>query len=147
VIDLERIAIEITAAVLLIVGTVLYLEHRGAAKCVAADAAAVQQQQTHKAVKSATDAQTINQEAKTYAQALLDPIAAPVVRVRYLPARTVPSPRPAGPLPASACLPGPSPPDPVPGPDIGRPLVQLGHDADSQVSALWDYIDRVCRVR
>jgi len=30
------------------------------------------------------------------------------------------------------------------GPDIGRPLVTIGHTADAQIAGLQDYITRVC---
>lgn len=98
--------------------------------------------------QTATDTATINAEARSYAAAQIDPIAAPAVSLcHYTPAATVPRAAAAGPLPHAATdLPAPSTRAALPGPDIGRPLVSIGHDADAQVIALQDYIAHVCRV-
>ena len=97
--------------------------------------------------QQATDTATINAEAKTYAAAQIDPIAAPVVSVCHYTPAAVPRATVAGSLPHGAPnLPAPSPPAAVPGPDIGRPLVSIGHTADAQVAGLQDYIEHVCRV-
>lgn len=95
-----------------------------------------------------TDAERINAEARRVEAAPLDPIAAPVVRVQYgAPTACVPRATPAGPVAHGAAgVPAPGPVDPLPGPDIGRPLVLVGHEADAQVAALQDYINHVCRV-
>ena len=111
------------------------------------DAKAEVKQISQNQTQEATDATRINVEAKTYAAHELDPIAAPVVRVLYAAGPAVPRAAAAGPQLAPACLSAASTPAAVPGPDIGRPLVQIGHDADAQVEALWDYIDHVCRVK
>lgn len=101
--------------------------------------------------KDTADRTTVEKEAKTYEAATdpLQPIAAPTVRVcYYAPLPTVPSTHAAG----SGVNAGPpvraaNPPDPVPGPDIGRPLVQIGHNADAQLAGLRDYIEHVCQAR
>ncbi len=98
--------------------------------------------------QESTDATRINSEAKQFAQAPLDPIAAPVVRVQYREASAcVPRAATAGSgAHAAPDLPAPSIVDSVSGPDIGRPLVSVGHIADAQVAGLQDYITHVCRV-
>lgn len=144
--NIERIAIEVIAGIVLIWGTVLYLEHRGAQECVAADAAAVQKQETHEAVKGALDAKTINDEAQTFKNTLAapDPIDAPHVSLCHYTPSTVPNPPAPRPLPHEAA---PSrEPDP-PHPDVGPPLVKVGVDSDAQVRALQDYITKVCLVK
>jgi hypothetical protein len=96
-----------------------------------------------------TDATRINAEAKQFAQAPLDPIVAPVVRVQYREAAAcVPRAATAGSgAHDTAAVPAPGVVDSVSGPDIGRPLVLVGHVADAQVAGLQDYINHVCRVK
>ena len=101
--------------------------------------------------EAAADAKAINdqaivaQEAKTYEAATdpaLSPVRAPHVSVCYyapLQGHAAGSGVDAGPPVRAA-----NPPDPVPGPDIGQPLVQIGHNADAQLEGLRDYIARVC---
>jgi hypothetical protein len=95
------------------------------------------------------DVQRINAEAKAFQNADLDPIAAPVVRVQYREASAcVPRAAAAGSVAdAATAVPAPGPVDSVSGPDIGRPLVLVGHTADAQVAGLQDYIAHVCRVK
>jgi hypothetical protein len=96
--------------------------------------------------KDAKDEAIIAREAKTYEAATdpLLPIAAPVVRVCYY--TPVSSAKPPGSgTDAAAPVRAANPPDPVPGPDIGRPLVQIGHNADAQIAGLQDYIEHVCQ--
>jgi hypothetical protein len=99
--------------------------------------------------QESTDAARINLEAKQFEQAPLDPIVAPVVRVQYREAAAcVPRAAPTGPVPhGTAAVPAPSVVDSVSGPDIGRPLVLVGHVCDAQVTGLQDYINHVCRVK
>jgi hypothetical protein len=96
-----------------------------------------------------TDAARINLEAKQFEQAPLDPIVAPLVRVQYREAAAcvprAPAARPGA--DAAAAVPAPSVVDSVSGPDIGRPLVLVGHVCDAQVAGLQDYITHVCRVK
>lgn len=143
---LERIAVEAVAALFLIWGTVLYLEHRGAAQCVAADRDAVAKQEGHNEAKAASDTKEINQEAKAYAQvrAAPDPINVPHVSLcKYTPAGAVPQAATARPIPNAAAPSGK--PDPLSPPsDVGPPLVKVGVDSDAQVLGLQDYISRVC---
>jgi hypothetical protein len=112
-----------------------------------ADAKAEVKQLTQNQHQESTDVTRINAEAKSWADHQLDPVAAPVVRL------CIPPPAAVSRAAATRLIAPPAPlravnaPDLVPGPDIGRPLVQLGHDADAQIDALWDYIDHVCRVK
>jgi hypothetical protein len=145
---LYRILIEVVGGLLLVWGTVMYLEHRGAAACKAADATAVTAQEARNAVKSATDTKTINQEASTYAQTLAapDPIDSPHVSVCYYSTpRAVPQAATARPLPDAAnALRSPDPVPAVPGPDIGPSLVRLGRIADALAAQRADYVTKVC---
>lgn len=116
-----------------------------------ADSTAVVKQEAHVITQEVTDTAIINAEAKTYAAAQIDPIAAPVVSVcHYTPTAAVPRTATAGPLPhgtADLSAPGARGALSAPGPvDIGEPLVRVGHNADAQVAALEDYIEHVCRV-
>jgi hypothetical protein len=99
--------------------------------------------------QESTDATRINAEAKAFKDASLDPIPAPVVRVQYRAAAACVS-RATAAGPGADAAPAVStggPVDSVPGPDIGRPLVLVGHTADSQIAQLQDYINHVCRVK
>lgn len=142
---IERIAVEAIAALFLVWGTVLYLEHRGAQQCRAADATAVAAQEARNAVQAADDTKTINLEAKTYAQAVAapdDPSPALVCVRKY------PAPRPV----SAATTPGPSHDgsadlskaasgsfDPSPG------VKTIGKEVDARVVYLEGYITDVCR--
>lgn len=99
--------------------------------------------------KRTKDTATVAEEAKTYDAATdpVQPLPAPVVRVCRAPPAPAAVPNAAAsgfraheatPLPAAA------PRDPLPGPDIGRPVVQAGRDADAQIAGLQDYIAKVC---
>ena len=144
--NIERLIIEILAGVALAGGLILYFEHRGAQACLKADAAAVQKQETHNEIKAATDAQTINQEAKDYHATLAapDPIDAPHVSLCHYTASALPSASAPGPRPHESA---PSGSADTPHPDVGPPLVKVGIDSDAQVRGLQDYINKVCLVR
>lgn len=141
----------VIAAIALLAGTFWAGTHFGgegqALKCAAAEVHTEVQAQT----KERHDTVTIAQEAKTYETATdpLTPIDAPVARVCYYStAPAVPSTHPAGPR-IDAALPqrGPDPVSAVPGPDIGSPLVRVGHVNDAKVAGLQDYITHVCQVQ
>lgn len=145
---IERIAIEAIVALFLVWGTVVYLEHRGAAECRAADAAAVTKQEARNAAQAADDAKTINIEAKTYHDTLSAPapIDSPHISVCYYKAAAVPQAIPARSNPHAADpLRSPDPLPAVPGPDIGPELVRLGRIADALSTQRRDYIIRVCQ--
>lgn len=144
--SLERGAIEALALVLLICGFAFWERHRGAEKCVAADVAAVQKQETHNEVKGALDAKTINDEAQTFKNTLAapDPIDAPHVSLCHYTPSVVPSAPTPRSLPHEAT---PSREPDSPHPDVGPPLVKVGVDSDAQVRALQDYITKVCLVK
>lgn len=106
-------------------------------------------QEAAQEVKATKDQAIIAEEAKTYEAATdpLKPIAAPHLSVcYYAPLARVPSALPAGSgVNAGSAVRAPDTPNPVPGPDIGRPLVQIGHNADAQLAGLRDYIEHVCQ--
>jgi len=144
--NIERLIIEILAGVALAGGLILYFEHRGAQACLKADAAAAQKQETHNEVKAALDAQTINQEAKTYAQAVAvapDPTPALVCVRKY---QTRPLSETATARPRND---GPTdlPKADSPGFDPGPRLTPIGREADARVAYLQNYIAQVCLTR
>lgn len=97
--------------------------------------------------KDTTDQATVAQEAKTYEAATdpaLAPVSAPHVSVCYY-APLVQSHATGSGVNAGPPVRAPDRPDPVPGPDIGRPLVQISHNADAQIAGLQDYIAKVCQ--
>lgn len=122
--------------------------HFGSEACRLDDAKATVSEMARNQKQESTDVQRINAEATQLGQAVLDPLPAPVVRVcLYTPAITVPGAPTPG--PESHAAPASRGADPLParaGPDIGEPLVRVGHDSDAQVIALQDYITHVCRV-
>lgn len=142
--NLERIAIEVVAGLLLVWGTVMYLEHRGAAQCLKDNAIAVAKQQARNAAQAADDTKTINFEAQAYAHTLAAPapIDSPHVSVCYY---KVPQASPARPITQPPdTLRSADPVPPIPGPDIGPSLVRVGRIADALAAQRLDYISRVC---
>jgi hypothetical protein len=100
--------------------------------------------------KRTIDEATVAKEAKTYEAATdpeLSPVSAPSVRLcHYTPVASVPGANaPGSGAHASAPVPAPAPAAALPGPDIGRPVLQVGHDADAQIAGLQDYIEHVCQ--
>lgn len=114
-----------------------------------ADAKAEVKQEVAADTKRTADQTTVAQEAQTYEDAQLAPIAAPVVRMcEYAPAARLPSPNPTGPgTHAPAATHGADPVPPVPGPDIGPGLLRSSTVAEAQVAGLQDYINRVCQAK
>jgi hypothetical protein len=150
--SIERLIIEIVAGLLLVWGTVAFLEHRGAAKCVQAETVAVAKQEGRNEAQGVHDSKTITQEAKTHADAIsADPMPAPaVICVRVDPG--------SGPvLPATAAGRGGHGPTalptadyrPVPsfagGVDISKPAAKIGQACDAQIADAQAYITDVCR--
>lgn len=123
--------------------------HFGGLGCQLGDAKATVKQDAQNAQQESSDVQQINQEAQHFAQASLDPIPAPLVRVQYreAPACVPRAPAAGSGAHAAAVVPAPSAVDSVPGPDLGRPLVLVGHICDAQVAGLQDYVNHVCRVK
>lgn len=146
--SLQHIAVEIVLGLALLIGAVLYLEHRGAEKCINADKAAVTKQVAHNEAKGEQDAQTINLEAQTFKNVVAapEPIDAPHVSLCHYTPSFVPGPKAAGPVPHAAAPSG-SEDTGNPKRDVGPPLVKAGQVSDAQVLALQDYISRVCLVR
>lgn len=142
--SLERLALEIVAGVVLVIATVLYLEHRGAAACKAADVEAVTKQETINEAKESKAIIEITDEDKTYHEAVTAPVDAPVVRVCRNQASPV--------LPTTTSPSGPNVQPPIrteliEGPDIGKPILTEGRNADAQVKALQEYVTKVCLAR
>lgn len=145
---IERIAAEVIAALFLVWGTVLYLEHRGAAACVAADRAAVAKQEGRNEAKAASDTQEINQEAKAYHDAITavpDPTPA-LVCVRRITVAAMPPARAAQPV-RDGAPDHPKTDQPPAGDDPGPDLAKIGQAADAQIVELQDYVRDVCRPR
>jgi hypothetical protein len=102
--------------------------------------------------KETKDEATVAEEAKRFETATdpaLTPVAAPLVRLcHFTPVATVSSANAAGSgTDASAPVRAAPAEDSVPGPDIGGPIVQVGHNADAQVAGLQHYIEHVCQAR
>lgn len=146
---LERIAAEVVGALLLIWGTVAYLEHRGAAACRQANVVAEAKQVGHEEAKAASDATTINIEAKTYAQTLAapDPVDSPHVSLCHYTPSVPGAAGTAAAGPGAHETAGSRSADQGPPKDLGPPLVKVGIDSDAQVRGLQDYIAKVCLVR
>lgn len=142
--SLERLAIEIAAGLLLIWGTVAYLEHRGAAACRQADTIAAAKQEAHNAAQAADDTKSINLETKAYHDALAaapDPTPALVCVRKYAAPAAVPQ--------AAATRSVPDGPADLPktdrgGFDPGPRLTPIGQEADARVTELQAYIRDVC---
>lgn len=111
-------------------------------RMVAAEAAA---KASASALKTqVTDSATITKEETARDAALNAPIVAPDVRLcRYAP--IVPSPARASSFVRRAPeLRSPNPEITASAPDIGPALADIGRHADVQVTALRDYVERVC---
>jgi hypothetical protein len=134
----------IVVALLLFVGWSFWERHEGAVSCEDKDKSAVASQEAHNATVLVNQNQAIASEKQAYEDALLQPIAAPVVRLCSAPSPVPQAPPAARGTHGNASVPIPSPEAVVSGPDVGLPLVRIGHDADNQIAGLQDYIKRVC---
>jgi hypothetical protein len=145
--NLERTIAEAVAALFLIWGGILYLEHRGAAACVQADTVAAAKQEGRNEAQAATDAKTLNQEAQTYHEAVS---AAPDPSPALVCVRKYPAPRPVS-ATATARPRNDGPTDlpkaDSPGFDPGPRLTPIGREADARVTYLEHYITDVCLTR
>jgi hypothetical protein len=141
---LEGILIGTIVLILIVVGFAFYFEHRGAKECKQADATAVTKQEAHNADVLKTDIATNTQIEDTLHAAEIAPITAPVVRVCYYKASPVPNSTPTAGGPDVST---PVREEPVAGPDIGRPVLTQGRNADAQIAGLQAYIAKVCLVR
>lgn len=138
-------------AVLGLAGTVvLYLEHRGAEKCVQNVEASNAKETKKEDIQHGKDVTETQTEGKTFETAKTEPIApAPVITLGVCPTLH----HKAGPSSATAGS-GAHGEAEVRGEDQGlpavvrwdtEPVVRAGHDADAQVKGLQDYILNVCR--
>ncbi len=146
--QVEERAIWIAIVLLVFISGALYLEHRGAEQCIAADQVAAAKQETHNAVLEAQGTTTIFQEAHDYHDAIAAPIARPVHLRLCSPGSEVRISSPPGQISDGAsAVPGPSDGPPVPSESIGPQLQAVGRDADAQVHELQHYILNVCSKR
>lgn len=138
--SIERLAIEIIAGLLLVWGTVAYLEHRGAAKCYAAEAQVVAKAETRN-TQVETAGKVANAQAETkYDDTISQPLAPVPALPSSLSAQACPSamPSPRRVTVASDYRPtirAPETPSLVPPSwsEFERSDVQDGRDADAEV--------------
>lgn len=147
--QLEIRLIGALVAVILLFGIGVYLEHRGAASCIAADKVQVAVQAAHKASVEAVDAVIVTQEKQTYDQAVDRPLVRPIslslcnATPAVVPAAAAPGRQPDA-APASAAIDR----EPVvSSATLGPGLQRTGQQADAQIAGLQDYINRVCLKR
>jgi hypothetical protein len=132
-----------------IFGLALYLEHRGAEKCVAANVAAVQVQDAHNASVAAVQDVVIAQEKKDYVEAVDRPLVRPITlqlcdaAPAVVPAPQAPRPKPDAAAPSPAVDRKPV----VPSTTLGPGLQRTGQQADAQIAALQAYVRDVCLKR
>jgi hypothetical protein len=129
---------------MLVIGVPWYFEHRGAKECKQANVVAADKQEAHNADILKTDTATNTKIEDTLHAAEIAPIAAPVVRVCYYKASPVPNPAPTA---GGSNVSPPVREQLVQGPDIGRPILTQGRNADAQVKALQAYIAKECLAR
>jgi len=137
---IERIAVEAVVAVLLIWGTVLYLEHRGAQQCYAADAAEVSKVAAHNTVVETAGIKADIRAETHYVDTIAQPVAAVPTLPSSLSATACPSAvRQTGGSAAQGdyrpTIRAPAPPGVVPAgwDTFERSDVQDGRDADAEV--------------
>jgi hypothetical protein len=145
---MNRLIIEIVAGIAFVAVAVYFLEHRGAEKCIAADKAAVQEQEVHNAEVHGEQTAEVKAEAREYHDEISRPVtAAPVIRVCARP-REVPAASPTGPVDhEDASLRGEKPEVPTVVEWDSEPIVRSGRDADVQIAKLERYINVVCLKR
>ena len=141
---IERVIAYGLILAMLVIGVPWYFEHRGAKECKAEDKTAVTKQEAHNVDVAKTDTATNVKIEDTLHEAQIAPIATPVVRLCYYKANPVPNPTPT----AGGSNVAPSVrEEPVAGPDIGRPILIQGRNADAEITGLQTYIKNVCLVR
>lgn len=146
--NLERTLAEVVAALFLIWGTILYLEHRGAAACVKADVIAAAKQQGRNEAKAETDAQTINQEAIDHDKAIAaapepTPVLLCVRKYTTSPLSSAAAPKPI----SDGATDSPTADSPATGDNPAPDLAKIGQLADAQIIELQSYVRNVCLVR
>lgn len=137
--SIERTLAEVVVGIILLFGTVMYLEHRGAQSCLNAEAAVVTQAETRNTqVETAGKIDNAKTEA-TYDAMLHSPIGA-LPSVAGLQPQACPGPVPS-PRPSPSKGPSPAPvrtePPPSVVPESWSPFersdVQASRDADAEV--------------
>lgn len=137
--NIERTLAEVVVGIILLFGTAIYLEHRGAQSCLNAEAAVVAKAETHNAqIETAGKIDNAKTEA-TYDAMLHSPIGT-LPSVASLQPQACQSPMPS-PRPDPPKSPGPAPvrtePPPSVVPEGWGPFeqsdVQDAHDADATV--------------
>ena len=145
----------IAAAVgaLMLVAGIFYERHQGAAACVAGDIKASGKQDTKNAAAEGAAGVIVTNEGETHAREIAAPVA-PTPTVRMQPAAKPPRACPSVPAAAAGDELEPATVLPITGPTGSLRLdldayikrnVQIGRDADSEVSGLQDYIAKVCQ--
>lgn len=138
-----RLLIEIVAAIVIIASFAWYEQHRGAEKCIAADAKEVQKQEVHDAGVFGAQQAEVADSAKDFHEAANTPVVdAPVVRLCVQPRkeRPVAAPAPAGPVDngrAEHREPSSEVPASTEWDSYG--VLQAAHVADAQIKALEEY--------
>lgn len=146
---LEIKLIAALVAVFAIFGIGVYLEHRGASACVAADKVQVADQTAHKASVEAVDAVIVTQEKQTYDETVDRPLVRPIT-VQLCDA--APAIVPAAPTPGRQPDAAPTSTEVhrepvVPSATLGPGLQRTGQQADAEIIALQSYIRDVCLKR
>jgi hypothetical protein len=148
---LAAIGICIVVAVGAVVLFALLERHWGAQSCVNADTKAGLQQEEKQVETHAAQTVEVAQEASDYDKALSDPVA---IRIPVLVCAPPVAPHSnrvqetssaASQSDAAAEHPAADPGAAVPGVAIGPGLLEVGKDADAQITALQTYITRVCQ--
>ena len=145
--SIQRLLFEIIGGALLLIAGVAYERHEGAKGCREADTKAASNQAIKVAQQTGAAAEITKQEAQNYVEAISQPIVAPVVRVCVAKANPSAVLHPPSPSPLPDAAPSISQParSDSQGRDIGAAVESVGRDADAQVAALQDYVNRVCR--
>lgn len=145
-------AIELILAGLIVLAFLLWNWHErhvGAQGCLKSDAAAVARDQSQAQKEYVLGQTTVFNEASDYDRTIHAPVEHPIH------VSLCQSPRGGSPAqdPAPSAVDHANAPVSEPGAgsavqrDIGPELLAIGRDADAQVSALEDYVLKVCRVR
>lgn len=146
---LELQLIGCLVAIVAIFAIGVYLEHRGASSCVAADRTEVAAQTAHNATVAAVQDVVIAQEKQTYVEAVDRPLVRPItLQLCDATSPVVPSPKAPGRLPdAAPASPAVHREPAVPSATLGPGLQLTGKQADATITALQSYIRDVCLKR
>ncbi len=143
-----RLYAELTAALLLVIGFVLYrhsLIVDGERICEARTAKAVEDAESAAEKRHDLEVSAVKVEALTYAKTINAPLpVGPPVILRYCPAGVPKAARARFSAHAEPSVPEAPRGNPAKGPDIGPELRANDRQADAQVAGLQSYIKDVC---